>query len=144
MTALLVASFLFALVHASLFKLPGLFVLGLTIGWMTYRTNNLFVGGIGHAVNNGFIVAALYFNPEASSSATSSMVGTENISVGDAFGLLALSLPALALLLYWFWRSTTQLTARGNAEREVQQKLWPPMSPPAESDPNHINSIQPS
>lgn len=141
-TALLVASFLFALVHASLFKLPGLFVLGLVIGWMTYRTNNLFVGGIGHAVNNGFIVAALYFDPDISSGATSSMVGTENISVGDALALLALTLPALALLLYWFWRSTAPLTARGNAEREHQLKLWQPTGI-AQFDSNRFHETSP-
>src|SRR5439155_13119523 len=51
--ALVVASFLFALVHGSAFKLPGLMVLGLALGWMAYRTNNLFVVSLGHAVNNG-------------------------------------------------------------------------------------------
>src|SRR5205823_4150164 len=44
--ALVVASFLFALVHGSLFKFPGLFLLGLALGWMAYRTNNLFVGSL--------------------------------------------------------------------------------------------------
>ena len=140
-TALVVASLLFALVHASLFKLPGLFVLGLVLGWMTYRTNNLFVGGIGHAINNGFIVAALYFSPDTATSATSSMVGTENVTVGDAAAMLALSIPILAFLLYWFWRSTAHITARGNAEREHQQNLWQAEHPasPIQSLPGNFS-----
>ena len=142
-TALLVASFLFALVHASLFKLPGLFLLGLTIGWMTYRTNNLFVGGVGHMVNNGFIVAALYLSPETASKATSSMVGTENISTGDAILMFLGSAPIFAALIYWFWRSTQNVTSRENADREIQLKLWPPTAPTEGDDSALPRTISP-
>jgi|GEM_PF-2209579 len=123
-TALVTASFLFALVHASLFKLPGLFALGMVLGWMTYRTNNLFVGAIGHAINNGFIVAVLYLNPNLSNSASTSLVGTEELSATDALRMLALIIPLLGLLLYFFARVTAALQARGNAEREIQSELW--------------------
>src|SRR5665213_667639 len=123
--ALLVASLLFAMVHASVFKLPGLFVLGFTIGWMTYRTNNLLVGAVGHAVNNGFIVAALYLSPEQlSSHASAGLVGTEELSATDAGWMLLLIIPVLAVLLYFYARATRALRARGNAEREVQAHLW--------------------
>ena len=132
--ALFVASILFAMVHGSLFKLPGLFVLGLTIGWMSYRTNNIFVGAVGHAINNGFIVAALYFSPEQiSTKASAGLVGTEALSATDALWMLALLIPLFALLLYFFSRATATLTARGNSEREVQAHLWMPTLP-AQSD----------
>lgn len=125
--ALFAASLLFAMVHGSLFKLPGLFVLGFTIGWMTYRTNNLFVGAVGHAINNGFIVAALYLSPEQiSTQASAGLVGTEALSATDALWMLLLIIPVFALLLYFFARSTAALTARNNAEREVQALLWNP------------------
>ncbi len=125
-TALFVASLLFAMMHGSLFKLPGLFVLGYTIGWMTYRTNNLFVGGVGHAVNNGFIVAALYLSPRMTSKASAGLVGSGGISATDALSMLALIIPVLAVLLYFFVRATAGLSARGNAEREIQARLWEP------------------
>ncbi len=128
-TALLVASFLFALVHASVFKLPGLFLLGLTIGWMTYRTNNLFVGGIGHAINNGFIVAALYLSPSISSNANSGIIGTEDLSATQALAMLVIILPIFAVLLFLFMRASASVTARGNAEREVHAMIWKTVQP---------------
>lgn len=138
--ALLVASFLFALVHASLFKLPGLFVLGLTIGWMTYRTNNLFVGAVGHAMNNGFIVAALYLSPNLSNNTSSSLVGTEDLTATNALWMLFLIIPTLALLLYFFARVTAALPARENAEREVQARLWGSENSEVISQPGLNNS----
>ena len=123
-TALIVASMLFAMMHASLFKFPGLFALGLTLGWLTYRTNNLFTGALGHVINNGFIVAAFYLNPDdVTANANSSLVGTGEISGTDALIALALLIPLFGLFLYLFNRITAPLHARGNAEREFQARL---------------------
>ena len=120
--ALAVASLLFAAIHLSLFKLPGLLALGLALGWMTYRTNNLFVGSLGHAVNNGIIVIALYLNPQVvKDSANSTLVGNTNLSPTEALLSLAVFVPILALLLYLFARSTAHGVARFNSERELDQ-----------------------
>ncbi|HEY3874305.1 MAG TPA: CPBP family intramembrane glutamic endopeptidase [Candidatus Kapabacteria bacterium] len=136
--ALLSASFLFALVHASLFKLPGLFALGLTLGWLTYRTNNLFTGALAHALNNGMIVAALYMNPtDAATSSNSNLVGTGHLSGTTAVLALVLLLPLMALLVYAFNRVTEHLDARGNAERELQMRLE------HDRDSPHEQSTQP-
>ncbi len=122
--ALIVASLLFAAMHASLFKFPGLLTLGLTLGWLTYRTNNLFTGAVGHVVNNGFIVAAFYLNPdEVTANASSSLAGTGEVSGTDALTLLALLIPIFVLFLYLFNRITAPLQARGNAERELKARL---------------------
>ncbi len=131
--ALFVASLLFAMVHGSLFKLPGLFVLGLTLGWLTYRTNNLFAGGLAHALNNGFIVAALYFSPEQISvKSNTNLVGATGLSGAESLIALAVILPLMALFLILFNRVTANLQARGNAERALQKRLAPPITFPAE------------
>ena len=126
MVALVVTSLLFASIHLSLFKLPGLLALGLALGWMAYRTNNLFVGSLGHAANNGIIVIALYLNPEvARDSANSTIVGNANLSAMDALLSLAISGPMLAILLYLFSRVTEHNTARFNSERELSELTEP-------------------
>jgi uncharacterized protein len=105
--ALAISSILFASIHLSVFKLPGLLALGLALGYMALRTNNLFVGSLGHAANNGLIVMALYLKPNITeSSTTSSLVGTGNMTSGDALLMLAGSLPSLLLLIYAFNRVT--------------------------------------
>jgi len=99
-------------------------VLGLTLGWLTYRTNNLFTGALAHALNNGFIVAVLYLNPDQLSSKTaSSLMGTEEISGSDALIMLLFASVGLTLFLLLFHRITTPLQARGNAEREFETRL---------------------
>ncbi len=122
--ALLVTSFLFATMHASLFKFPGLFALGLTLGWLTYRTNNLFTGMLAHAVNNGFIVIALYLMPEElSAKANSNLVSTGGLSGTDALLVLVPVIIGMALFLSLFNRITAPLQARRNAEHELQARL---------------------
>jgi membrane protease YdiL (CAAX protease family) len=122
--ALGITSVLFGLMHASVFKFPGLFALGLTLGWLTYRTNNLFTGALAHITNNGFIVAALYLNPEqVSAKATESLVSTDELSGTDALIVLVPVIVVMALFLYLFNRITANLQSRGNAERELEARL---------------------
>jgi membrane protease YdiL (CAAX protease family) len=122
--ALLVASIFFAMVHGSVFKFPGLLALGLALGWMTYRTNNLFTGALAHAINNGFIVVALYLNPEQfASKTTGNLVGTDELSGTDALMVLAPVIVLMALLLFFFNKMTAPLQARRNAEREFEARL---------------------
>ena len=119
--ALIVASILFAGVHASVFKFPGLLALGLALGWMTYRTNNLLVGGFGHALNNGAIVIALYLNPIASDTSSSFVSG--EFKPVQALIALGFSLPILIGTIIAFNRMTANISARGNAEREIQSRI---------------------
>jgi membrane protease YdiL (CAAX protease family) len=122
--ALIIASIFFAMVHGSIFKFPGLLALGLTLGWLTYRTNNLFTGALAHVVNNGFIVIALYLNPEVLSATTKApLAGSGELSATDALLLLALVIPFMAFFLFLFNRATAQLRARGNAEREFEARV---------------------
>lgn len=117
--ALIVSSLLFAAIHLSVFKLPGLLALGLALGYMALRTNNLFAGSLGHAANNGLIVMALYLKPDlGDTSATSSLVGSGSMTTSEALLMLAGSLPSLLLLLYAFQRVTRDTYARHSFEAE--------------------------
>jgi membrane protease YdiL (CAAX protease family) len=126
MVALVVASLLFAAIHGSLFKLPGLLALGLALGWMAYRTNNLFVGSVGHAINNGVIVFELFLNPGTSSaSANSVVVGNTDLSGTQSLLLLGFTAPILCLLLYLFARATVHTVSRYNSELEIESLHGP-------------------
>jgi hypothetical protein len=120
--ALAISSILFASIHLSVFKLPGLLALGLALGYMALRTNNLFVGSLGHAANNGLIVMALYLKPDITdTSTTSSLVGTGEMTTNEALLMLAGSLPSLVLLLYAFQRSTREVYAHHAFETDESQ-----------------------
>jgi membrane protease YdiL (CAAX protease family) len=121
--ALILTSALFAAIHLSVFKFPGLLALGGALGWMAHRTNNLFVGSLGHAANNGIIVIALYLAPGLDTgTSASSLIGTAEMPITDVLLMLGGSLPALAVLLYVFNRATENIEARHNAEREKQRE----------------------
>jgi hypothetical protein len=80
---------------------------------MAYRTNNLFVGSLGHAVNNGLIVTALALTPTATTAAAQKqLVESGDMSTPDALIAIAIWLPALAVSLYWFAQNTRDMTAR--------------------------------
>jgi len=122
--ALFVTSILFAMVHGSVFKLPGLLMLGLALGWMAYRTNNLFVGALAHVANNGFIVIALYLVPDQIlSKANQSLVATDELPAKQALVILLFVIPFLAAFIFLFQRITSNIFARDNAEHDVQAHI---------------------
>ena len=124
MIALLVTSLMFAAYHTSVFKFPGLLVLGGALGWMAYRTNNLFVGSLGHAVNNGLIVTALALTPETlTSTAQKNLVGSTDMTTSEAIIAVVIWLPALLASLYWFARHTEAMTARFAPQEEYEHMM---------------------
>ena len=119
--ALLIASVVFALVHFSIMKLPGLLALGLAMGYMSYRTNNLIVGAFAHAVNNGMIVLAMHTNPEQFTGTEPDKILKEN-NVGDPelVGALLFTSMLLGLGVYLFHKWSEPIEARDYAEQEVR------------------------
>ena len=55
--AILVTSIFFALVHLNLYWIVQIYLLGLVLGYLAWRTNSIFPGIILHGLNNGFAVA---------------------------------------------------------------------------------------
>lgn len=120
--ALLLASTIFAAIHGSVFKFPGLLSLGLTLGWVAYRTNNLLVGALAHAMNNGVIGILLYFNPnvfDQSNNGTSNLISTDQYDLQTSLLILGYGLAIGALFYVIFSRLTQPLTARHNADLEI-------------------------
>lgn len=123
--ALLLASTIFAAIHGSVFKFPGLLSLGLTLGWVAYRTNNLLVGALAHAMNNGVIGILLYFNPnvfDESKNGTSNLISTDQYDLQTSLLILGYGLAIGALFYVIFSRATQNLTARHNADLEIAHR----------------------
>jgi membrane protease YdiL (CAAX protease family) len=119
--AIIWASLAFAAMHLQPIELPGLLVLGLTLGWLSYRTNNLLVGSVAHAANNGIIVLTLMMMPQVEKSdAASSILGNVPTSVPYALTVLALTLPLFAMCLYFYHAVTKPLHARYNSQLQYE------------------------
>lgn len=58
--AIIITAALFSAIHGSYIGFLPRFVLGFVLGWMFYRTNNLWLSVIGHFVNNAIGVTGLY------------------------------------------------------------------------------------
>jgi hypothetical protein len=54
--AILLASFLFAALHASIISLPYLFLVGMLLGWVKWRTNSLYPSMLIHLVHNWVVL----------------------------------------------------------------------------------------
>ncbi len=58
--AILVISFLFSYIHGSYYLFLSRFVLGFVLAWMFFRSKNIWVNIIAHALNNFFALIALF------------------------------------------------------------------------------------
>jgi membrane protease YdiL (CAAX protease family) len=63
LTAYLVSSAVFALLHLNLPAFPPIFVLGLTLAWLYRATGSLLPAILAHGLNNGVAFVVLYFGP---------------------------------------------------------------------------------
>ena len=90
-TAILISAFLFALIHGNLIQIPFAFVLGLYLGYVACRTNNLLYPILIHAVNNG-VATILNFI------LTNSTESIANI-YGVLFSFIFIALGVVGLLL---------------------------------------------
>ena len=68
-TAVFMSALLFALFHLNPWQFPATFVLGLLLGWIMLRTNNILLAIIGHSVNNFLVLLSLTYWQEIRSNA---------------------------------------------------------------------------
>lgn len=62
--AVVMSALLFSLFHLNPWQIPATFVLGLLLGWLMLRTNNIFVAIIGHSINNAWVLLTVtYWQP---------------------------------------------------------------------------------
>lgn len=59
--AVFMSALLFSLFHLNPWQMPATFVLGLLLGWLMLRTNNIFVAIIGHSINNSLVLLVVTY-----------------------------------------------------------------------------------
>jgi len=64
--AIVITAAIFSAVHGSYLGFLSRFVLGFILGWMYYRTGNIWLNIFAHFMNNGMAVVALYFTSKSS------------------------------------------------------------------------------
>lgn len=68
-TAVVMSALLFALFHLNPWQFPATFLLGLLLGWIMTRTNNLLLSILGHSINNFLVLISLTYWQEIRSNA---------------------------------------------------------------------------
>ncbi|MCW3089048.1 MAG: family intrarane metalloprotease [Ferruginibacter sp.] len=63
--AITVTAIIFSLVHGSYLGFLSRFALGFVLGWIYYRTGNIWLNILGHFFNNGFALTMLYLSSKA-------------------------------------------------------------------------------
>jgi len=63
--AIIVTSIIFSAIHGSYLGFLSRFALGFVLGWIYYRTGNIWLNIIGHFFNNAFAVTAMYLFTKA-------------------------------------------------------------------------------
>ncbi|MEP6675477.1 MAG: CPBP family intramembrane glutamic endopeptidase, partial [Ferruginibacter sp.] len=59
--SIIVSSLLFSLVHMSYFLFFSRAILGFALGWMFWRSKNIWVNIIAHFINNGLVLTVLFY-----------------------------------------------------------------------------------
>lgn len=60
--AIIVTSIIFSAIHGSYLGFLSRFALGFVLGWIYYRTGNIWLNIIAHFLNNGLAITSLYFS----------------------------------------------------------------------------------
>ncbi len=68
-TAVFMSALLFALFHLNPWQFPATFVLGLLLGWIMLRTNNILLAILGHSINNFLVLVSMTYWQEIRSNA---------------------------------------------------------------------------
>lgn len=105
--AVFMSALLFALFHLNPWQFPATFVLGLLLGWIMIRTNNILLAIIGHSINNLLVLLSITYWEEIRSNAFYLMEKGKIYSVSLLIVLLS---TLLIFLLSKKW-STKQTTA---------------------------------
>ncbi len=69
LTAVVMSALLFALFHLNPWQFPATFILGLLLGWIMFRTNNILLAILGHSINNFLVLLSLTYWQEIRSHA---------------------------------------------------------------------------
>lgn len=96
--AVVVSALLFALFHLNPWQFPATFVLGLVLGWIMIRTNNILLSIIGHSINNLLVLLTITFWEKISAHAIYLMERENQLKLAALVVLLSLVLMQLFLM----------------------------------------------
>lgn len=97
LNAILIASAIFGIVHMNPIQIPFAFAIGLTCGWLYYRTGSVVPGIIGHFINNS--IACLQMATLTEEEFNTKTI--EWLGAGPTYALFALSLVVMiGMFLY--------------------------------------------
>ncbi|MEO7767433.1 MAG: CPBP family intramembrane glutamic endopeptidase, partial [Ferruginibacter sp.] len=65
--SIVITAIIFSLVHGSYLGFLSRFALGFVLGWIYYRTGNIWLNILGHFFNNAFAITALYLSTKSGS-----------------------------------------------------------------------------
>lgn len=97
--AIFISSFLFAMIHFEFYYLLPLLFMGLTLGYIYYRTKNLWLSIIAHFFNNGLIVVLTATNKAELTSV--------DLEASPAMYISIIGIVMFAGLIYLFHKETT-------------------------------------
>lgn len=55
------SALLFSLFHLNPWQMPATFILGMLLGWVMLRTNNIFLAILGHSINNAWVLLTVTY-----------------------------------------------------------------------------------
>jgi uncharacterized protein len=111
--AILFTSAIFTLIHASYYLFLSRFVLSVALGWIFYRSKNIWVPILAHFFNNLFALTGLYLSVQTGKAADVNGIGS---NLPWWAGLIALALTVGLCLLYerLSAKNRAAITAREN------------------------------
>jgi uncharacterized protein len=103
-TSIFISALLFSLFHLNPWQIPATFVLGLLLGWIMIRTNNILLAIIIHSLNNFMVLMNIKYWQE---------INTHSIYLMPTANKLMLSLFVLLLsLILIYWLTITKKSKR--------------------------------
>lgn len=131
--AIVAVSLVFSWVHGSYLGFLSRFALSFILGWMYYRTGNIWLNIVGHFLNNAIAVTALYLD---------SLKGhtVDAARIDEHFPLWAgiIGLVAVMFLFRWFERLSGPLIDRPGEEVSIPGYFHP--SDPISETIHHTNA----
>lgn len=112
--AILVTSFVFSLIHASYYLFFSRFILSVALGWIFYRSKNIWVPILAHFLNNLFALTSLYLAIQTGKQADVNNLG---VTMPWWIGLLSLALTVALCVLY------EKISAKNRAAITAQENL---------------------
>jgi len=104
--AVFMSALLFSLFHLNPWQMPATFVLGLLLGWLMLRTNNIFVAILGHSINNSLVLLAVTYGSQIQESSIYLLEKPQFLQL--SVWVMALSLIAMYFTsIPWFHRKKT-------------------------------------